>query len=92
MTQPFNMMPLFAVPLITWKIADTAAINAGLRRAVLAREAAGPGMTRSNADGWHSEQNLLVDDSGKPVSHPDVPQYFGELRNGYYALKSRRAH
>ena len=39
-----------------------------------------------------SEQNLLVDDSGKPVSHPDVPQYFGELRNGYYALKSRRAH
>lgn len=60
MTQPFNLMPLFAVPLITRKIADTAAINAGLRRAVLAREAAGPGMTRSNADGWHSEQNLLV--------------------------------
>lgn len=39
-----------------------------------------------------SEQNLLVDDSGKPVSHPDVPQYFGELQGGYYALKSRRAH
>ena len=39
-----------------------------------------------------SEQNLLVDETGKPVAHPDVPQYFGELSNGFYALKDRRGH
>ncbi|MGB1884660.1 MAG: heat shock protein HspQ [Gammaproteobacteria bacterium] len=39
-----------------------------------------------------SEQNLLIDDSGKPVNHPDVGDYFGEHRGGYYALKSELSH
>lgn len=31
-----------------------------------------------------SEQNLLPDDSGRPVDHPDVSELFGALRNGQY--------
>ena len=31
-----------------------------------------------------SEQNLLADESGDPVRHPDVLQIFGSLRDGYY--------
>ena len=31
-----------------------------------------------------SEQNLLEDESGKPVRHPQVAELFGELRNGTY--------
>lgn len=31
-----------------------------------------------------SEQNLLPDDSGKPISHPQVPELFGELSGGRY--------
>src|SRR6516164_3783205 len=31
-----------------------------------------------------SEQNLLPDETGKPVSHPQVPQFFKELKRGYY--------
>lgn len=33
-----------------------------------------------------SQQNLVIDDSGKPVRHPKVPDVFGELRNGVYEL------
>ena len=36
-----------------------------------------------------SEQNLLIDDSGKPVSHPAVPELFSHVENGRYVLKSR---
>lgn len=39
-----------------------------------------------------SEQNLLPDDSGKPVRHPDVGQYFGDLKEGQYEPKPRRAN
>lgn len=39
-----------------------------------------------------SEQNLLVDDSGKPVNHPDVDRYFGELEGNLYRLKPSIAH
>ena len=31
-----------------------------------------------------SEQNLLPDDTGKPVSHPQVPHFFKELKRGHY--------
>jgi heat shock protein HspQ len=31
-----------------------------------------------------SEQNLLIDDSGKPVSHPSVPELFSKLEHGRY--------
>lgn len=36
-----------------------------------------------------SEQNLLPDESGKPVSHPEVFDYFEELRDGRYVMSSR---
>jgi heat shock protein HspQ len=31
-----------------------------------------------------SEQNLVVDDSGEPVGHPQVEELFGELEDGAY--------
>ena len=36
-----------------------------------------------------SEQNLLRDDSG-PVNHPQVPELFGDFREGFYAVPERR--
>ena len=39
-----------------------------------------------------SEQNLLNDDSGEPVDHPQVPEMFGALEGGFYALKSELSH
>ena len=33
-----------------------------------------------------SEQNLLPDDSGGPVSHPDLPDLFGDFEDGRYPL------
>ncbi|MBM3490659.1 MAG: heat shock protein HspQ [Alphaproteobacteria bacterium] len=37
-----------------------------------------------------SEQNLLADDSGQPVRHPDVSKIFGELQGGFYARRDSR--
>ena len=34
-----------------------------------------------------SEQNLVPDDTGEPVDHPDVPDLFGEYRDGFYPLQ-----
>lgn len=34
-----------------------------------------------------SEQNLVPDYSGEPVSHPDLPDLFGEFRDGFYPLE-----
>ena len=39
-----------------------------------------------------SEQNLLADDTGKPVSHPQVPQFFKELKRGHYVSRERALH
>lgn len=39
-----------------------------------------------------SEQNLLADDSGKPVSHPQVPHFFKELKRGHYVSRERSLH
>jgi heat shock protein HspQ len=39
-----------------------------------------------------SEQNLLADDTGKPVSHPQVPQFFKELKRGHYVQRTRALH
>ena len=33
-----------------------------------------------------SEQNLVPDETGQPVDHPDLPSLFGELVDGRYAL------
>ena len=39
-----------------------------------------------------SEQNLLVDESGDPVQHPQVSDLFGELESGQYAILDTRVH
>ncbi|MCC6849814.1 MAG: heat shock protein HspQ [Deltaproteobacteria bacterium] len=35
-----------------------------------------------------SEQNLLPDETGRPVGHPQVAELFGELSNGTYRRKT----
>jgi len=39
-----------------------------------------------------SEQNLLEDETGEPVRHPQVPELFGELRDGRYEPRGTRVH
>ncbi len=39
-----------------------------------------------------SEQNLQIDERGEPCRHPLVPQLFGELHDGRYALLERRVN
>jgi heat shock protein HspQ len=34
-----------------------------------------------------SEQNLVPDETGEPVDHPDLGDLFGELRDGIYPLQ-----
>ena len=39
-----------------------------------------------------SEQNLLPDESGRPVGHPQVGSFFKELRGGRYVCRDRSHH
>ena len=41
-----------------------------------------------------SEQNLLVDDTGQPVRHPQVKEYFEgyDARRKYYRMRDLRKH
>lgn len=39
-----------------------------------------------------SEQNLVVDESGLPVRHPQIPEVFGELRDGVYENLGQTLH
>ena len=34
-----------------------------------------------------SEQNLIPDETGEPVGHPDLPDLFGDFENGRYPLQ-----
>ena len=34
-----------------------------------------------------SEQNLLPDETGQPVDHPDLGDLFGDFQNGLYELQ-----
>ena len=43
-------------------------------------------------EAYVSEQNLLIDESGLPVSHPEVPMMFGELRDGHYKVVDHQPH
>ena len=36
-----------------------------------------------------SEQNLLPDESGKPVRHPQIPEMFERTRDGAYRMRLR---
>jgi heat shock protein HspQ len=37
-------------------------------------------------EAYVSEQNLLIDDTGEPVNHPQVAEVFGEFLGDSYAL------
>src|SRR5437773_72741 len=39
-----------------------------------------------------SEQNLLADETGKPVSHPQVRHFFKEVNRGHYVSHVRALH
>jgi heat shock protein HspQ len=39
-----------------------------------------------------SEQNLLPDDSGEPVSHPQAVMLFDDFADGHYTLRPRVTH
>lgn len=39
-----------------------------------------------------SEQNLLPDESGEPVRHPQVAEFFGTLEDGVYKLREDNSH
>lgn len=39
-----------------------------------------------------SEQNLLPDNSGEPVRHPQVPEVFSELEGGVYRRRNIASH
>lgn len=39
-----------------------------------------------------SEQNLVPDDTGQPVSHPQLEELFERFENGVYALRERSSH
>lgn len=39
-----------------------------------------------------SEQNLLADDTGEPVDHPDVEEMFSVLEDGQYAIEPTFRH
>ena len=34
-----------------------------------------------------SEENLIADNSGEPVDHPDIPEMFGALQDGVYTVQ-----
>jgi len=39
-----------------------------------------------------SEQNLLPDDSGQPVGHPEVDELFDEMRDGRYVMRQTQTN
>ena len=47
---------------------------------------------RTHYVAYVSEQNLLPDQSGEPVEHPDVPSYFEELDGDHYMVPSDQHH
>ena len=48
--------------------------------------------TESYYEAYVSEQNLVVDNSRKPVEHPQINKMFDEIRNGHYSLKCGQSH
>lgn len=39
-----------------------------------------------------SEQNLLIDGTGRPVTHPQVEHLFSGVENGRYVMRQQQAH
>ena len=47
---------------------------------------------RTSYVAYVSEQNLLPDESGEPVGHPQVAELFGTLHDGFYEIREHRSH
>ena len=43
-------------------------------------------------EAYVSEQNLLIDDSGEPVRHPQVDEFFADFHGSFYEARSDLAH
>ena len=54
-----DLMHLFATPLGRFKMINSEEATAKIAEVILAKEAADPGIHRSNKGGWHSEDDLL---------------------------------
>ena len=39
-----------------------------------------------------SEQNLLLDETGEPVQHPGVEEFFGEFKGDSYSIRNAYRH
>jgi uncharacterized protein (TIGR02466 family) len=50
---------MFSTPIVTYRAADAALLNPGLKQAILGAEQAQPSTGRSNRGGWRSEPTLL---------------------------------
>jgi heat shock protein HspQ len=48
--------------------------------------------SQSSYVAYVSEQNLLLDESGEPVGHPQTELIFDEFESGRYLLKPRITH
>lgn len=53
-----RLQPLFAVPFLRHRWADSAALNEELRRLILAQEARSAGQVKSNVGGWQSTEDI----------------------------------
>lgn len=57
-----SVEPLFFSPLLVFELAHAAELNAQLKAEALARRAASKGLSRSNIEGWHSEDDFFERD------------------------------
>lgn len=46
----------------------------------------------STYEAYVSQQNLIPDESGEPIDHPDVPELFSGVTNGQYVLHEIARH
>lgn len=76
MSNSFEMVNLFAVPVLTRIIPDTEELNRRLQTLILEREKTDSGMQRSNANGWHSNSDLLN------WTHPDIEKIKAWISSG----------
>jgi uncharacterized protein (TIGR02466 family) len=57
MTTP-EILPMFATPIVVLDVADSAALNADLRKVIDERQRAHPGTQHSNLGGWQSTWDM----------------------------------
>ncbi len=55
-----HLLMAYPTPVVVYPWPDSEGLNAALKDIILAAEAAGPGVTKSNVGGWHSEPDLFT--------------------------------